>query len=668
VGIVKVFTLLLVSSVLILLTWLYGTEDQKVVDGSLGYSEIKLSSVVNARDGDMLYLFRSDDDRYRLPAKLHLIDRRYQELLLAHEDRRFYKHTGVDLIAMVRAIFRSVISGKVVSGGSTLTMQTVKMLDRQPRNISSKLTEMRRAITLERLLSKDEILQLYLTLIPFGGNVEGVEMGARQWFGKSAESLTPAEAALLVSIPRSPYWFRPDKFPKKSKQDRDRVLKRAFEHTVISESEWMDATLSPVPSKRFAFNKIAPHLALKVKQDEGTVNSTIDYALQNSLHRVAEMLEISSNSNMAIVVADGFSGSVVGYIGSKEYVDKGRAGFVDYAKAIRSPGSTLKPFIYGLAYSRGISSFQTLIKDEPINIGGYRPRNIDHKFRGELSIAEALQLSLNIPAVKVLDRISPSQFYSSLESVGVELKNGDGLPIALGGVGVNLVDLVQLYTVMVNSGKVMPLRFTGDQKVGEAKTLISARAAKELNWILANSYRAEGRVGVQFQKMSIAYKTGTGPGGSDALAVGSNGRYVVGVWIGSIDGGTIAEHKGFEVSAPILQAIFDLLPTATLNQERPSKSSLLLANFDRPQGKREGGVDIIYPVTKSTIVMRNGRSTVPIKIKGDREYPLFLIINGKSVKRVNSQSELLVEAESRGRYDISLLDSGGNIDRVWFNR
>jgi len=143
VGIVKVFTLLLVSSVLILLTWLYGTEDQKVVDGSLGYSEIKLSSVVNARDGDMLYLFRSDDDRYRLPAKLHLIDRRYQELLLAHEDRRFYKHTGVDLIAMVRAIFRSVISGKVVSGGSTLTMQTVKMLDRQPRNISSKLTEMR---------------------------------------------------------------------------------------------------------------------------------------------------------------------------------------------------------------------------------------------------------------------------------------------------------------------------------------------------------------------------------------------------------------------------------------------------------------------------------------------------------------------------------------------
>ena len=648
------------TGILMLAAWLYG------VEGRVDPSAVNWSAVVTDRDHQDLHIFLANDERYRLKTSVAQIDPLYFKILMAHEDRRFYNHTGVDWLAMVRALWQLAANGRLVSGGSTLTMQTAKLLDPAPRTLVNKLKEMQRAITLERRYSKAQILALYAGITPYGGNVEGIEMGARTWFGKPPGRLTPAEAALLVALPQSPERLRPDRHPQQARRARNRILHVAHAAGVLSAEEVNAAMLSPIPRHKHPPPKIAPHLAWRVKAEGIRVQTTLELELQRTLERISRNILLHQRSNLAILVANGQSGEILGYVGSQNYYSTHRSGAFDYARAVRSPGSTLKPFIYGLAETRHLAHPSTLLSDLPTAFGGYRPENLDHQFHGEVTIANALRRSLNVPAVKVLNKITPARFTAALEQNGIQLENGEGLAIALGGAGLPFEKLVELYTALAGDGKVQPLRLRMDDLMRQPSRLLSASATQHLNWILASAGAPKSRMGSTQRARQIAFKTGTGPGGSDALAVGTDGRHVVGVWTGTIRGEPLAGNRGLEQAAPILYQVFDLLPQATLRQKRPGAAPPMLVRLKhRSQAAENRVIRILFPLSGSTIKLNKRRTQLPLNIQG-ATYPIVRLINDSSMKIINRTAENGMDIDQPGTYKVSLVDRNGVVGRSVF--
>ena len=542
---------------------------------------------IRGRDGGMLRVYTLRDGRWRLGANVAQVDRRYLDMLVAYEDKRFWQHGGVDGKAMARAVAQAMWNGKVVSGGSTITMQVARLLeDSGTGRIKGKLRQMRLAMALERKLSKDEILALYLTHAPYGGNLEGVRAATLSWFGKEPTRLTPAQAALLVALPQSPEARRPDRDWKAAMAARNRVLDRMAEAGVIGGEAHATARREPVPQARLPFPALAPHLTDRARAEAPLATRhdlTLDPGLQAALETLAgeSLRDLPGQVSIAMMVADHQSGEVLASVGSASYgASDARRGFVDMTQALRSPGSTLKPLIYAMAFDQGLAHPETVIDDRPVAFGAYAPQNFDGAFRGELRVREALQLSLNIPVVMLMDEIGPARFMAGLRRAGARpaLPGGKpGLAVALGGVGLSMADLVQLYAGLARGGQAIDLRWKSDAEPGAGQRIVSRAAAWQVGHILAGltppGGKAEGK---------LAFKTGTSYGHRDAWAVGFDGSHVAAVWIGRADGTPVPGAFGGDLAAPILTEVFQRVKPELTALPPPPPETLILANAQLP--------------------------------------------------------------------------------------
>ena len=536
------------------------------------------SAVVLDAQGQVLRAFTTGDGMWRLPATVDDVTPFYLEMLVAYEDRRFWWHPGVDPLALTRAVSQMVASGEAVSGGSTLTMQVVRLLEPRPRTVASKLIEIARAIQLELRYSKEEILAMYLTLAPYGGNLEGIQAAAHAYFGKPADALTPGEAAMLVVLPQAPTRWRPDRDMAAALAAREKVLRRAHSFGVITAQQLAEALEEPLPTTRLAMPFDAPHLTQRLVTASiaagvrsPVIETTIDRRLQRAMQDLAlrALDGLDPHANLAIIAVDNDSGNVIAYVGSGDFFSEQREGQVDLVQAIRSPGSTLKPFIYGMAFEDLLLHPQTYIDDTPARYGDYAPTNFDGGYQGRLTVREALQRSLNMPAVAVLDRLGPTRLATRLRQSGVALHFPGldpvaPLPLALGGVGTNLWDLTGAYAAVANGGAISPLRVIADSPgdVPVLHELMSPAAAWYLTDILADTSRPDDVLDPSFRLggSRIAYKTGTSYGYRDAWAIGYDADTTIGVWVGRPDGNSSPQRTGHNTAAPILFQVFGLLP------------------------------------------------------------------------------------------------------------
>jgi penicillin-binding protein 1C len=413
-------------------------------------------------DGKLLRAFATADGKWRLGVAVDAVDPQYVRMLIAYEDQRFYDHGGIDLWAIGRAGWQLASHGRIVSGASTLSMQVARLIEpRKDRSFGAKLLQMARAVQLERRLSKKELLELYLNLAPYGGNLEGVRAASLAYFGKEPRRLSVAQAALLVSLPQLPERRRPDRHHAAAEAARARVLGRLAVEEVIGEGEADRAALSAVPDKRLALPSLAAHVAeaaIRRNPQAAEFRTTLKADIQSALEEVAREAarRLGPKLSVAIVMADSRTGAILGEVGSADYFDGSRRGWLDMTRSLRSPGSTLKPFIYGLAFEDGLIAQQTLIDDRPADFAGYRPRNFDMSYQGDVTIRQALQMSLNVPAVRLLDSVGPAKLLVRMRRSDVRpvlpVNEAPGLAIALGGVGISLKDLVQLYAGLANHG------------------------------------------------------------------------------------------------------------------------------------------------------------------------------------------------------------------------
>ena len=425
------------------------------------------STIVVDRDGRLLRPFTLPDGRWRLPATTHDVDPRYLAMLVAYEDGRFYEHDGVDLRALVRASAQWLMRGHVVSGGSTLPMQVARLIEPRPeRTVAAKLRQIARALEIEREVGRQGTLDRYLTLAPFGGNLEGVRAASLAYFGKEPLRLTVAEAALLVALPQSPEARRPDRSPKAARAARDRVLDRAAARGLINGADAEAAKREPVPEARLAFPALAAHAAEEAVAADSrakVIKLSIDARLQAKLETLAKdsVERLGSKLSAAIVVVDNVTGEVHARVGSADYDDASRDGAIDMSRSPRSPGSALKPFIYALAFEQGLAHPETRLFDRPMRYGAYAPENFNLGYEGAVTARKALQMSLNLPAVELLSDVGPATFLARLHSAGAEIAlpkdTPIGLAIGLGGLGVSLTDLARLYAGFARGGEAPPL-------------------------------------------------------------------------------------------------------------------------------------------------------------------------------------------------------------------
>jgi penicillin-binding protein 1C len=548
---------------------------------------VETSVEVRDREGDLLRAYTVADGRWRLALPPDRVDPVYVRMLLAYEDKRFRDHPGVDARSLLRAVAQAAWNGRVVSGGSTMTMQVARLLEEGTTGeVAGKLRQMRVALALERRLTKDQILQLYLHLAPFGGNLEGVRAASISYFGKEPLRLTPAEAALLVAIPQSPETRRPDRAADRAEAARNRVLARAVGEGVIDADEAAAALREAVPGLRKPFPALAPHLADRARADDpgrAIHDLTLDRDLQAGLEALAaEAVEGRGEQlQVAIVVADHASGQVLASVGSAGYQADLRQGFVDMTQALRSPGSTLKPLVYALAFDQGLAHPETMIDDKPTTFGTYAPQNFDRMYRGTIRLREALQLSLNIPVVTLTEALGPARLISAMEAAGMRpVFPGDqpGLAIALGGVGVTLEDMVQLYATIARGGVLRPLTWRIDGGGAEGQRVVSSVAAWQVGDILAGLAPPPGA-----PSNRLAYKTGTSYGHRDAWAIGYDGRHVIGVWMGRADGTPVPGAFGADVAAPVLFQAFNRLKRRLDPQPPAPAATLLVSNAELPQ-------------------------------------------------------------------------------------
>ncbi len=522
-----------------------------------------LSSVLLASDGTTLNVSTTKDGMWRLATRPDAVDPHYLSMLLAAEDHRFRDHLGVDPLAIARAAWQLGTNGRIVSGGSTLSMQVARLLEPHPRSILGKLHDAMRAVQLEARFSKDDILSMYLTLAPFGGNVEGVRAASLAWFGHEPNRLTPGEAAILVALPQRPAALRPDRHPGASMAAAGRVLHRLTETGRIPVADL--ETPPPSIATRRAFPRMAMHVAQRFGGDGVTaVRTTLDARIQPATERLAAdaAARMTDGGDLAILVVDNRDLSIRAWMG-------GVRSSLDLVRRRRSPGSALKPFIYGLAFDDLALLPDSLIEDRPMRIGDYAPENFDRGFRGQVTAREALQQSLNIPAIALLDRVGPGRLAATLRDAGVRLDfpAGDAapsLPLALGGVGISLLDLTGLYAGLAHEGRTVPPHIV-EARSHRAATLMTQHAARMITDILRSSPPPDGRMprGLVRDSRPIAYKTGTSYGFRDAWAVGYSPSWTVGVWTGRADGTPRPGSYGRNTAAPLLFAVFDRLPAET---------------------------------------------------------------------------------------------------------
>jgi penicillin-binding protein 1C len=653
----------------------------------LGEAQQVSTSIVD-RNGKLLRAYAMADGRWRLPVDAKTgVDPGYTKLLLAYEDRRFYSHGGVDPLALGRAAFQLATRGHIVSGGSTITMQLARLMEpRRERSVYAKLRQMVRALELERQLTKDQILDLYLALAPFGGNLEGVRAASIAYFGKEPKRLSLAESALLVALPQSPETRRLDRYPEAARAARDRVLDRMVEDGLVGQEDAAQAKTTTVPRLRKPMPMLAPHSAdqaIAAVKDAAVIRLTLDSNVQKALEALARdrAIALGSNISIGILAVDNESGDVLARIGSPDYFDDRRAGQVDMTRAVRSPGSTLKPFIYGLAFEDGFVHPESLIDDRPIRFGSYAPENFDMTYQGTVAVRRALQQSLNVPAIALLDRVGASRLASRLKQAGANLvlpkDEAPGLAMGLGGVGITLQDLVQLYSGLARLGNTRPLReivAAGDER-RESLRLMDQVAAWQVGNVLMGTPPPENA-----PHNRVAFKTGTSYGYRDAWSVGFDGRMTIGVWVGRPDGAPVPGLVGRSAAAPILFDAFARTGKLPVALPKPPKGALVASNAKlplplrrfRPLGElvRSGGEQaphIQFPLNGSRIdVDRSGGgqfSAMPVKVAGG-VLPMTMLVNGVSAGEIDGRRQRLVDPPGPGFARLTVIDATGAADTV----
>ena len=529
--------------------------------------EDDLARVVLAEDGTPLWRFADHDGVWRYPVSPSEVSPYYLEALLTYEDRWFYHHLGVNPLALGRAAWQNLSGGRVLSGGSTLSMQVARLLDPHARSYPGKLKQLWRTLQLEWHLSKDEILTLYLNRAPFGGTLQGVAAASWAYLGKSPSQLTRAEAALLAVLPQAPSRLRPDRHPERAQAARDKVLKRLASFEVWPQSAINDALEEPVMLAPRQEPRLAPLLArrLNTAGSPPLIRTTLDAALQRRLEDLllGWRARLPERTSAAVLVVEQPSMAVRAYLGSVDIGDAKRFGHVDMINAVRSPGSTLKPFLYGMALDEGLIHSESLLQDVPRRYGDYRPGNFAAGFSGAVSASEALATSLNLPAVQLLEAYGPKRFAGELRSAGVPLAlppmAEPNLALILGGAGSRLEELVSGYSAFARGGKAARLRFQPQDELHERR-LLSPGAAWIVRRILSGQARPDRDPRAQLvQRPSLAWKTGTSYGFRDAWAIGVAPRYLIGIWIGRPDGTPVPGQFGLASAAPLLLQVHDLL-------------------------------------------------------------------------------------------------------------
>jgi penicillin-binding protein 1C len=648
----------------------------------------QVSTAVVDRNAKLLRAYAMADGRWRLPINAETsVDPGYLDLLLAYEDRRFRSHIGVDPLALARAALQLITHGHIISGGSTITMQLARLMEpRQERSLSAKLRQAVRALEIERQLSKDEILSLYLTLAPYGGNLEGIRAASLGYFGKEPKRLSLAQSALLVALPQSPETRRLDRHPAAARAARDRVLQRMVHEGRVSVEDAGLAKATPVPGLRKPMPILAPHAAdqaTSLEKDKPVIRLTLESSIQRALEALARdrAAALGSNISIAIAAVDNESGDVIARVGSPDYFDDRRAGQVDMTRAVRSPGSTLKPFIYGLAFEDGFVHPDSLIDDRPIRFGSYAPENFDMTFQGTVPVRRALQLSLNVPAIELLDRVGASRLSSRLKQAGVNLvlpiDEAPGLAMGLGGVGVTLQDLVQLYGGIARLGSTRPLReiMRDNDDAREPLRLMDQVAAWQVGNVLMGTPPPENAA-----HNRIAFKTGTSYGYRDAWSIGFDGRMTIGVWVGRPDGAPVPGLVGRTAAAPILFDAFARTGKLPMALPKAPKGTLIASNAKLPLPLRrlrllgelirsgsEQALHIQFPLNGSRIDAAGGAGGVfaalPVKVAGG-VLPMTVLVNGVSVGEIDGRRQRLVDPPGPGFVRLTVQDATGAADTV----
>ncbi len=517
--------------------------------------------------GEPLRIWPSPEGDWSLPVSLDQMGEWLPKIAVAVEDGRFYSHGGVDLLALLRATVQNLFAGEVVSGGSTITAQLVRLTLPRSRTLQAKLDEFRQAWEMERHLSKEEILELYLNKAYFGGMLRGVEAASLGWYGKSSKTLSPGEAAFLVGLLKGPTAYRPDRNPSGAKARRDAILTMLFSKGMLDETAYGMALEEPLPERMLPFPALAPLASERLRREnpeKSRIYAALDRTIQEELQRIGSKhaAQFGSPITLAALVVENASGSLRGALGNARWGENTPGSWIDCTRVLRSPGSALKPFVYAAAFDRGYLTPDSLLADTPYGFGGRHPRNFDRIFRGPVSAGEALSLSLNVPAVRVLRMIRGNVFLSLLRRLGFSgftkesTHYGDAL--VLGGCEVTLEELVRAYGVFASGGRLPFLTWLSEESKSSSKAslpgerIYSSGAAFLANLCLSRPERLPVTTQMLLAKrqIQICLKTGTSYGMRDAWTVAYTPEYTLGVWVGDPAGSPLEGVAGIRAAAP----------------------------------------------------------------------------------------------------------------------
>ena len=535
-------------------------------------SNIHYSKIIYDRDGNMLRAFTGQNDLWLMPVELAELNPDFINATLAIEDKRFFKHRGIDITAVLRAIKLNLANKKIMSGASTISMQVIRLLEGRKRTILNKIIEAVHAVHLELLYPKEKILALYFEIAPYGGNIHGVKAASLRYFKKHPKDLNLSECALLAGLPQSPSRLRPDRYPERAKERRNRVLFNMAKNGFITEMQYKKAIEEPVLAANYSFPFKAPHFSRfiknKFKKDScliTTLDSNIQHFAQIVLEEKINELKPHGVTNGAIVVIENRTGALRALIGSVDFFSEENSGQINGALSRRCPGSTLKPFTYALAFEKGFYTPRMILADVPVQYAGYEPLDYDREYRGPVTVREALIDSLNVPAVEVLDKINYRNLYYLLENAGITSLNKApeyyGLSLTLGSCEVRLLELTNAYAMLARLGVYKPIQYRENTKLNISKRLLSEAASYLVAEILSDSKRLEA-LGIYRDDKTyprFAWKTGTSYDHKDAWTICYNPEYTVGVWIGNFSGKSSNALVGIEAAAPVAIKIFDWL-------------------------------------------------------------------------------------------------------------
>lgn len=543
----------------ILLHWIFPLPDK-----------IEYSTIVTDNTGEVIHAYLTKTDKWRMKTELNEISPVLRKTIIAKEDKYFYSHPGINPFAITRAFVKNLFRMKTTSGASTITMQVARALEPRKRNIRSKITEMFRAFQLEWKYSKSEILQMYLNLVPYGGNIEGVKSASILYFKKNPDHLSLAEITALSIIPNRPSSLVMGKNNDLIIKERNRWLQKFAKEKLFTKKEIEDALSEPLTAVRGTVPKNIPHLAYKLKQQgNAIIHTNIILNTQLKIEKLVadyvRSLRLRNVRNAAVVVIDNQSHKVISYVGSSDFKDTTDGGQVNGAAAIRQPGSTLKPLLYAMCIDEGLLTPKMTMTDVAVSYDGYRPENYDQKFNGYVTMEYALEHSLNIPAVKGLRLLGKDKLVYKLSACDFKQIKKDhnklGLSLILGGCGTTLEELTGLFSAFANEGTYVHPAYTQNDTNGKKVNVISPAANYMINEILSKVNRPDFPINWQATEHmpKIAWKTGTSYGRRDGWSIGYNKNYTVGVWVGNFSGVGVTELSGANVATPLLFKIFNTI-------------------------------------------------------------------------------------------------------------